>query len=445
MRKCEGLLSMRPTTGRNKISTSVLLAILALLALLFSQSAYGQDASQTTNDQKIQQLMQQVQQLQAQMKALQAQQSNAVAAAPPPVVPPAAAPAPVAEPIQETYTPPLGIKLRLFGDVGFDDSTLKGTTDSFYVGSLDMFMTGQLTDRVSALGEVLFTTSSVDNSISPDVERLLLTYRQNDHLKASIGRYHTSIGYYDPTFHRGEWFQTAIGPPFMYAFDDEGGAFPLQEVGAQLSGQLPSGRLGLEYIAEVGNGANHFLGAEIAQNDHDTNNGKSFNLGLSAHPSRFPGLDVGFSVYHDYLTFAGLLPNHSELISTVYVVYTNSKYEILNEGEVTRHVGTIDGGPGTFNTPAFYTQFSRGFGKYRPYFRYQYFNAGATDPIYGNPALGLSLGRRNGPSLGLRFDFNDHAAVKFQYDHFDFRGLETGNPYAVQTSNGIVAEFSFAY
>jgi hypothetical protein len=308
-----------------------------------------------------------------------------------------------------------------------------------------MFMTGQLTDRVSALGEVLFTTSSVDNSISPDVERLLLTYRQNDHLKASIGRYHTSIGYYDPTFHRGEWFQTAIGPPFMYAFDDEGGAFPLQEVGAQLSGQLPSGRLGLEYIAEVGNGANHFLGAEIAQNDHDTNNGKSFNLGLSAHPSRFPGLDVGFSVYHDYLTFAGLLPNHSELISTVYVVYTNSKYEILNEGEVTRHVGTIDGGPGTFNTPAFYTQFSRGFGKYRPYFRYQYFNAGATDPIYGNPALGLSLGRRNGPSLGLRFDFNDHAAVKFQYDHFDFRGLETGNPYAVQTSNGIVAEFSFAY
>jgi type II secretory pathway pseudopilin PulG len=436
---------MRPTTGRNKISTSVLLAILALLALLFSQSAYGQDASQTTNDQKIQQLMQQVQQLQAQMKALQAQQSNAVAAAPPPVVPPAAAPAPVAEPIQETYTPPLGIKLRLFGDVGFDDSTLKGTTDSFYVGSLDMFMTGQLTDRVSALGEVLFTTSSVDNSISPDVERLLLTYRQNDHLKASIGRYHTSIGYYDPTFHRGEWFQTAIGPPFMYAFDDEGGAFPLQEVGAQLSGQLPSGRLGLEYIAEVGNGANHFLGAEIAQNDHDTNNGKSFNLGLSAHPSRFPGLDVGFSVYHDYLTFAGLLPNHSELISTVYVVYTNSKYEILNEGEVTRHVGTIDGGPGTFNTPAFYTQFSRGFGKYRPYFRYQYFNAGATDPIYGNPALGLSLGRRNGPSLGLRFDFNDHAAVKFQYDHFDFRGLETGNPYAVQTSNGIVAEFSFAY
>jgi hypothetical protein len=445
MRKCEGLLATHPIIGRNKISTGVLLAILTMLTLLFSQSAYGQDASQSTNDQKIQQLMQQVQQLQAQMKALQAQQSNAIAPAPAPAPAPAAAPAPAPEPVEEpAYTPPMGIKLRLFGDVGFDDSTLKGTTDSFYAGSLDMFMTGQLTDRFSVLGEVLFTSDSTTNGIDPDVERLLLTYRQNDHLKVSVGRYHASIGYYTPNFHRGEWFQTAIGPPFMYAFDDEGGAFPLQEVGAEVGGQLPSGKLGLEYIAEIGNGANHAFGAEIAQNDHDTNNGKSFNLGLSAHPSRFPGLDVGFSVYHDYLTFDGELPNHSELISTVYVVYTNSKYEILNEGEVIRHVGTIEGGPGTFNTPAFYTQFSRAFGKYRPYFRYQYFNAGATDPIYGNPALGLSLGRRNGPSLGLRFDFNDHAAVKLQYDHFGFRGMET-NPYAAQVSNGLGAEFSFAY
>jgi hypothetical protein len=133
-------------------------------------------------------------------------------------------------------------------------------------------------------------------------------------------------------------------------------------------------------------------------------------------------------------------PNGSER-----VVYTNSKYEILNAAEIVRHVGTISGGSGTFNPPAFYTQFSRAFGKYRPYFRYQYFHAGATDPIHGNPALGLSLGRRNGPSVGGRYDFNDHAAMKLQYDHFSFRGMVVGNPYQVQVSNGLTAEFSFAY
>ena len=287
-------------------------------------------------------------------------------------------------------------------------------------------------------------TSATDNSISADVERLLISYRQNDHFKFSVGRYHSAIGYYDPTFHRGEWFQTAIGPPFMYAFDDEGGAFPLQDIGATVSGQIPSGKLGLEYTAEVGNGANHAFGSEIAQNNQDVNNGKAVNFALSSRPSGISGLDVGFSVYHDNLTLPGSF-NHSELITTVHAVYTNSTYEILNEGEVIRHVGSIEGGPGTFNTPAFYTQFSRKFGKYRPYFRYQYFNAGVDDPIYGNPELGLSLGRRNGPSLGLRFDFNDHAAVKLQYDHFAFRGMEAEDPHAVQSSNALGMEFSFAY
>jgi hypothetical protein len=258
------------------------------------------------------------------------------------------------------------VQLRLFGDVGYHATDLHGDTNTFYLGSLDMFMTGNLSDRVSVLGEVLFT-SAPDNSITPDVERLLLQYKHNDHFKFGIGRYHTSIGYYNPTFHRGAWFQTAIGRPFMYAFDDDGGALPLQEVGATFNGQLPSGKFGLQYTAEVGNGRNHLSGGEPAQNRQDVNNGKSVNFALSSHPSWVPGLDVGFSIYHDYLTFDDNI-NHSEIISTVHVVYTNSNYEFLNEAALTRHVGTSTGAPGVFHTPGFYTQFSRRFGKYPPLF-----------------------------------------------------------------------------
>lgn len=438
MKKCEIIFSRRQPDLCRKISFRGLLPVLALLAALLAIPTYGQDASPQTTDEKIQELMKQVQALQAQVQALEAKQAAAPAAAP--------APAPAPEPVveeQPAYTPPAGIKLHLFGDVGYSASDLKGTTDSFYLGSADMFMTGNLSDHVSILGEILFT-SAPDNSIGVDVERLLLSYAQNDYFKFTVGRLHTSIGYYVPTFHRGEWFQTAIGPPFMYAFDDEGGAFPLQDVGASLSGKIPSGKLGLQYVAEVGNGADHAFGSEIAQNDHDTNNGKSVNFALSAHPPAVSGLDVGFSVYHDYLTFDNHI-DHSELISTAYAVFTNSKYEFLNEAEVIRHVGSITGGPGTYNTLAFYTQFSRAFGKYRPYFRYQYFNSGVTDPIYNNPDLGLALGRRNGPSLGLRYDFNDHAAVKLQYDHFAYRGLDPANPRTEQISNALTTEISFAY
>jgi hypothetical protein len=119
--------------------------------------------------------------------------------------------------------------------------------------------------------------------------------------------------------------------------------------------------------------------------------------------------------------------NHSELISTVHAVYLNSKYEFLNEAMLVRHDGTSTGTPGVFHTPAFYTQFSRGFGQYRPYFRYQYINAGTDEPIYGDPTDGPVVGRRQGPSAGVRYDFNQHAAIKLQYDRITIRGEGTDN------------------
>jgi hypothetical protein len=50
---------------------------------------------------------------------------------------------------------------------------------------------------------------------SVDLERVLLKYDYNDHLRMSFGRYHTGIGYYN-TFHSGSWFQTTENfTPFM--------------------------------------------------------------------------------------------------------------------------------------------------------------------------------------------------------------------------------------
>jgi hypothetical protein len=159
----------------------------------------------------------------------------------------------------------------------------------------------------------------------------------------------------------------------MYEFDDQGGPLPLQEVGVSASGRIASGKLGLHYIAEVGNGRSHLSGRNPAQNGQDTNNGKSVNVGAFAQPSWLSGLQVGLSMYHDYLTFDNI--NHSELISTVHLVYVNSNYELLNEEMLVRHQGNSTGAPGVFHTPAFYTQLSRRFRSYRPYFRYEYINA----------------------------------------------------------------------
>ena len=93
-----------------------------------------------------------------------------------------------------------------------------------------------------------------------------MNYHASPYFNFGVGRFHTSIGYYNTAFHQGEWFQTAIGRPFMYQFDDTGGPLPLQEVGVSTSGILPSGKLGLHYVVEAGNGRAHLLGSNPAQN-----------------------------------------------------------------------------------------------------------------------------------------------------------------------------------
>jgi len=413
---------MRMSGSRSTIMLSVLVGVMCA-TLAIPTAAQQAPNSSSASQADMNQLLDRLHELEKQVEQLKTQ----VAAAP--------APEPPAVETPPVHTVNNRLNLNVFGDVGFEATDRKGVSNTFEIGSLDLFMTSHLSEKVSVLGELLFISSS-DNSISPDVERLLLQYHHNDYLTAGIGRFHTAIGYYNTAYHQGAFFETAIGRPFMYAFDDEGGFLPLQEVGITASGKIPSGSLGLHYVTEVGNGRDHLLGGEPAQNAQDSNNGKSVNVALFARPSWAPGLQTGFSIYHDYITFSDNI-NHSELISTVHAVYQNLQYEFLTEAMLVRHQGSSTGGPGVFHTPAFYTELSRRLGSYRPYFRYQYINAGVNEPIYGDPADGEVVGRRNGPSLGLRYDFSEHAAFKLQYDRLAIRGQGS--------SNGIDSQFAFTF
>jgi hypothetical protein len=256
----------------------------------------------------------------------------------------------------------------------------------------------------------------------------------------AVGRYHSWVGYYNSAFNYGEYLETTTDRPFVYAFDDQGGVLPMQEVGVTMTGKIPSGRMGLNYVVEVGNGRGWGPGVEIAQNNQDAHNSKSINGGLFLRPEAPAGLQVGFSVRHDELAIPG--PAVSETIATIHAVFLDSSYEILNEGVLVRHVEPA--GP-IFTTSAFYTQFSRRFRAYRPYFRYQYFNANDNDPVYvyaspNNYApayVNTFVGRVNGPSAGIRYDFTEHSALKLQYDRISERRLPT--------VNGLTSQVAFTF
>jgi hypothetical protein len=292
------------------------------------------------------------------------------------------------------------------------------TRSTFQAGELALMTSSKLSDKLNFMSEIVIG-SDPTNEFGVDVERYMLTYHQNKYFEASAGRFHTAIGYYSTAFHHGTWFQTATGRPFMYFFEDSGGLLPVHTVGATATGLVPgTDRLGLHWIAEVGNGRPSDKFAEGAvQNFYSDRTHKALNLGAYIAPDWLRGLQSGGSVYKDRLLPNGAAPA-DQTISSFYGVFITPTWEIMNEGVLLSN--HIEGGR-TFNTPLAYTQLSRKMGVMRPYFRYQYVNSPADDPI------NVYTGRYMGPSFGIRWDAAEFAAFKLQYNLLEQRDKPVSN------------------
>jgi len=404
-----------------------------LALLLIAHAAAAQQVAPTSDHELVQQLLERVRQLEAEVQELKghqtapapAQSSSAEATPAPtpiPAEPAASMHAGMGEP-QGPFAGFTGMQFRGFSDVDYHASSLRGTKNSFALGQFNLFITSRLTDRLSFLAETVFEADQT-NAYGVELERLLFTYAASDYLNVSIGRYHTAIGFYNTAYHHATWLQTAVDRPFLFAFEDDGGILPIHNVGITATGHIPSGGLGLHYVAEVGNGRASRTPEEPVQNVRDENNGKAVNFALYARPDAWRGFQAGFSLYHDRLTPLGL-PTVGEFIYSGHVVYQGSRFEWLNEALVVRE--TMVGGR-VLHTPGWYTQISRKFGPIRPYFRYQYVNVPQGDPLFSD------VGLMHGPSFGTRWDFSDYAAFKLEYDRTELRRAAGYNGLATQVS-----------
>jgi hypothetical protein len=427
---------------RGRLMFPLLLSIVISTPLLYAQQF---EAPSDLNQQTSQLLLRRIDQLEGRVTELEAALAKTATAAPSPAPAQAAPPpqpesAPQAQPAE---SPAMDMNKTLLRIRGFSDITFHGNDhihdspacqaytcfpSSFSIGQVNLFVTSDLSERFKFLSEIVFESDEFNN-FGVDLERMLLQYSQNDYLNVSVGRYHTAIGYYNTAYHHSTWFQTTTGRPFLFDFEDKGGPLPIHNVGVSLSGRIPSGSVGLHYVVEVGNGraSRSYVpplgqSANAVQSFVDENAHKAFNVALFARPDAIRGLQVGFSAYRDVLQ-PGVPLRIGETILAAHAVFIGSDFEWLNEALVIRH--TPQGGR-VFDTPGWYTQISKRFGSYRPYFRYQYMNAADSEPVY--PDIGL----RAGPSLGIRYDPTDFVALKLQYDYTTLRAQQAINGLALQ-------------
>lgn len=318
------------TASQNSTSARKLVATAALL-LVFGQvgidKARAQHAAESNDRETIKQLLKRVEELEARLKRIEAAPtlsapSTAIPPGPASVVAkePEPEPAPGVQDHMHGSSPVL--QIRGFSDVTFHTSDQAGEKRSFALGQLDLFITSRLSEKLSVLGELVIEAND-RNEFGFEAERLLLSYTPSDYFNVAFGRYHTAIGYYNSAYHHGTWFQTATGRPFIFQFEDEGGILPIHNVGVSAYGRIPSGKLGLHYVGEIGNGrASRSPLNEPVQNVVDENGGKAVNLGLFARPDWAPGFQAGFSVYRDRLTPDGFPKSRRQSAPPIWSIPT---------------------------------------------------------------------------------------------------------------------------
>jgi hypothetical protein len=301
---------------------------------------------------------------------------------------------------------------------------------AFQAGEFDLFMTSKISEHLSFLAEVVMGPSDT-NLFGLDIERYQLTYKKNAWFSASLGRFHTSIGYYNTAYHHGNWFATAEGRPIMYLFEDSGGILPVHMVGASFTGEVPhTESIHLNWVAEVGNGNTSTLPqVEAVQNFVSDRNYKATNFAAYIRPEFLSGLQIGGSWYHDGLNPSQGVPalpigEVRQNVESAYVVYLTSKWEFMNEAVLmSNHIAATSD---PFRSRMGYTQVARKFGIYQPYFRYQYVNDAVNDPV------NLLAGKYYGPSIGMRIDIFAYAALKLQFNHLYQSSQLPGNGFNTQ-------------
>jgi hypothetical protein len=456
------------TTSRTRQRFTVL-ALLLIPAYAGAQTSTPSSSAPTQETitelvEQIKQLQQQDRDLQERIRILEAKPAPAApptdadaGSAPPAPNPTEQAPTPAPPPAPRDWHDVHGIDWRGFGELDYQvlsqrqpelgtGGFVPGSQGNFYTGDFGLFLTSRLTNRFSVLSEISFEEQDAQ-SYKVELRRMLLKFDANDHLKMSFGRYQTNIGYYNWAFRSAAWLQTTVDRPLVMEYASDGGLLPTQAIGVSLTGIIPSGKLGLNYVAEYG--SSDTIRPDINGDGEvtDENNGNHVNVGLFLRPDAVRGLQIGTSYYHDKISnntldavsgalvppppgTPGLSARFGQTIVNGYVVYVAHGIEFLNEGFLIRDAPLHFAYPAS-DTPAFYSQFSKQIGHVRPFLRFQYVNASPNNLIYDD------VGLRYGPSFGARYDLNDYVAFKAQLDHT----VRRGEP----DLNGLQLQFAFTF
>jgi hypothetical protein len=273
---------------------------------------------------------------------------------------------------------------------------------SFGFGEQDLFITSDLTEHISFLGETVFKYEpDSPTKFNVSVERIIVKYNFKGNHNFLIGKHHTPTHYWNDTYHHGRVFFPTVERPLMFAAQ----TMPIHTTGVSLRGlNLGNARFG--YNLMIGNGIGS---TEIADND------KYKSITAEVHIKPRDKMQIGVSYYRDVIS-AGAEDHHKRVFTekinqhlyTATIAQFGQKFELLAEATLATNEAESTGLVKSFTSYAYAGV--RLNDKLIPYLRYDYLKYDDKEIYYKKDDI-------NSIVVGLRYEITFLVVVKMEYQH----------------------------
>jgi opacity protein-like surface antigen len=311
-----------------------------------------------------------------------------------------------------------------------DGTYTDSTKSAFNTGNFVLFITSQLTDRISILSEN--TANVINGNATFAIQRLMAKYYIKDYFSLRVGKMFDPLGYWNNQYNFGLVLQPTIQRPSIIRAPSDGGVLEINNTGIQIEGDNIT-KARMFYRLFLSNGG----GATTIQNSLKNQYALTGALGIEP----VDGFKILASAHYD--VFNANTPNPAGVInvkggkalnSNVSVVYMNpaKKFEFIGEYyyQTTRFDSIGEKSSQGLLTYAGYKVTN----KFIPYVQYAYLQAGtrnSTDFYYAGATNGVEI-KINDITFGMRYKFNANFVVKFEYNYRISNQVYRDNSFVLQ-------------
>ncbi len=305
------------------------------------------------------------------------------------------------------------LEFKSFGDLGMSYRNPphpdRGQT-SFGFGTLDFILTGNLSENLRFFSETLLE-SEHSNEIELDQERTWVEWQESDSFYLRGGMDLTVSSHWNREFNHGRWLEQSTSRPFLAAFQDDGGALQMHEVGIQAGGSWGHALGRSEWLITLSNGRGPLAGDR--QRIADVNNAKAIGVSLELVPKSLDALSVGVALRTDLIPPDPTDPARGgtvrEELANLFAYYEGERVEILSELGLLQHEDHASAQ--NFRHRMAFVQLALPGEDYTPYTRFDVLGMELGDPYLSPESQDLDRWRH---TVGLRKEISSSTAMKFE-------------------------------